>query len=299
MPSVLRTMPGSPLITMQPLPTAMAPYALSSPLAPNGEDNAYGAIAVGNGCIVMSGDPGIVRSTDGINYTLTQMRPSRFAFHGSVAGFNGDVFVIVGQADTWRSADGITWDHAMNTGNAPHWQGVAFGNGHWVALGDGYRKVSEDGLNWHDYTATPDPLPVNALAFGNGVFVAVGGKNNMGRTLTSTDGVNWTEQALTVTSYNTAFAGVAFGNGKFVTNDCCSAFESLDGVTWTKRGAGHQANLAFAGGTFVGAGWRTSAYVYDDDAGAFVTTFSGDQPDTYLDDGGLWPWFTGVGAGEL
>jgi hypothetical protein len=267
-------------------------------IAPNGEDNAYSGIAVGAGAIVMSGDPGIVRSTDGVSYTLTQMRPSRFAFHGSVAAFNGSVFVVVGQADTWRSADGITWDHAMNTGNAGHWQGVAFGNGHWVAVGDGYTKVSEDGLAWHDYTATPDPNPVAALAFGNGVFVAVGGKSNMGRALTSTDGVTWTEQPLVTTSYNTGFAGVAFGNGRFVASDCCSAFESTDGVTWTKRGHGFQGAIAYSSGTFIAAGWRTSAAVYDADAGAFTTTFSGDQPNMFPD-AGLWPWFTAVGAGTF
>ncbi len=223
-------------------------------VAPNGMDNAYGGIAVGNGAIVMSGDPGIVRSTDGITFAVTQQPPSRFSFHGSVAAFANGVFVVIGQADAWRSADGITWDHAMNTGNAGHWQSLAYGNGHWVVFGDGYRKTSEDGLTWHDYTTTPDPDPVAAVSFGNGVFVAVGLKTSMGRVLVSTDTINWTEQPLITTQYSTGFAGIAFGNGHFLTNDCCNAFESTDGVTWTKRGTAHGAGLVFAGGTFVGSG---------------------------------------------
>ena len=71
-------------------------------VAPNGEDNAFGAIAVGNGAAIMSGDPGIYRSTDGVNWSLAQMRPSRFAFHGSAAVYGGGYFVLVGQADAWR-----------------------------------------------------------------------------------------------------------------------------------------------------------------------------------------------------
>jgi hypothetical protein len=267
-------------------------------VAPNGEDNAFSAIAVGAGVIIASGDPGIYRSSDGINWALAQMRPSRFAFHGSAAVYGGGHFVLVGQADAWRSADGVTWDHATNTGNSGHWQSVVYGNGHYVAFGDGYRKTSEDGLTWHDYTSMPDPDPIQAAAFGNGVFVAVGTRMSKGRVSTSTDGVQWTDQPLVTTLYNSGFAGIAFGNGRFVTNDCCNAFESTDGITWTKRGSAHGSGIVFAGGTFVGYGWRTNAYVYNEDAGAFGTTFSGDQPNMFPD-AGLWPWFTGLGAGML
>jgi hypothetical protein len=267
-------------------------------VAPNGEDNAFDAVAIGNGAIVLSGDPGIYRSTDGINWSLAFTRPSRFAFHGSASVFGGGAFVIVAQDAAYKSTDGLTWITAAATGNSGHWQSIAYGNGHWVAFGDGHRKTSEDGLAWHDYTAVADPNPFQAAAYGNGVFVAVGGINNMARVSTSPDGVTWTERAPVATSYNTGFAGIAFGNGKFLTNDCCNAFESADGIAWTKRGAGKGASIVFAGGTFVASGWRTAAYLYSPDAGAFTATFSGDQPNQFPD-AGLWPWFTGVGAGEL
>ena len=48
---------------------------------------------------------------------------------------------------------------------------------------------------------------------------------------------------------------------------------------------------------FVAAGWRTEAYVYDPDAGAFSSTIHGDQPNKY--DAGLAPWFTSIAAGEI
>jgi hypothetical protein len=268
-------------------------------VAPNGEDNSFFGVAVGAGALLVAGDPGVYRSTDGQTWSLALARPSRFAFHGAKVLFAHDVFVMVSGDMAWRSPDGLTWESAADAGASGHWASLAYGNGHWVAFGDGHRKASEDGLTWHDYTATADPDPFEAVAFGNDVFVAVGQKNNAARIATSPDGVTWTEQAPVATSYSTGFGAIAFGDGRFVASDCCNAFESPDGVSWSKRGRGAQSTLAFAGGRFVGAGWRTTAVLYDQDAGAFSTTFSGDQPDQYLTDGGLWPWFTGFGAGMI
>ena len=265
-------------------------------VAPNGLDNAYSGAAIGNGAIVLSGDSGVVRSTDGHTWTAVTL-PVQASLHGSQIVAGAGVFVMVAHADAFVSTDGATWKHAAATGDSGHWQRVAQGGGHWVALGDGHIKASEDGLTWHDYNATADPNPLADVAYGNGVFVAVGTANGMARIKTSKNGVAWQDQAPVTTSYQTGFGGIAFGNGVFVTSDCCNAFESTDGVAWTKRGRGAQAGIVFAGGVFVGAGWRTEAYVYDADAGAFASTLHGDQPSKY--DAGLAPWFTTIAAGEI
>jgi hypothetical protein len=126
----------------------------------------------------------------------------------------------------------------------------------------------------------------------------VGTTNNMARVTTSPNGVDWTEQTPVVTSYDSGFGGIAFGNGTFVASDCCNAFESTDGVAWTKRGTGAQGAIAFAGGTFVAAGWRTEAAMYHADTGDFESTLHGDQPNLF-DNAQLAPWFTALGAGDL
>lgn len=264
-------------------------------IAPNGLDDAFGAVTIANRLIVIAGDPGLWTSTDGINWTPSSITQS---LHGAAMVYGGGYFVLVKSDFSMRSADGLNWTTSMNNGDSGHWQSIAYGNGHYVAFGDGHQKTSEDGLAWHDYTATADPDPFDSVAFGNGVFVAVGKKNNTSRIATSTDGVTFTDQTPVATSYMTGFAGIAFGNGKFVTNDCCNVFESTDGVSWTKRGRGYGAGIVFAAGTFVAAGWRTQAYLYDEDAGAFSNTFGGDQPNDFVD-GGIAPWFTGLGAGEI
>ena len=266
-------------------------------IAPNGLDDAFDCALIEGGIALLSGDPGVLRSTDGTTWT-TVIKAGSTSFHGSQMGSGAGSFVLVTSSDAFKSPDGITWTHATDTGSSGHWQGVVYGGGHWVAIGDGHTKASEDGLTWHDYTATADANPFAAITYGNGVFVAVGARNNMARIATTTDGVTWKEQSPVATLYNSGFGGVAFGGGKFLASDCCSAFESADGATWTKRGSGAQGTIVYGAGSFVAAGWRTSAWIYDGDAGSFVSTFSGDEPNKYQD-GGLAPWFISVAAGEL
>lgn len=272
-------------------------------VAPNGEDNAFSGIAIGKRGIVMSGDPGVFRSTDGLAWTLVQARPSRFAFHGSTMAFADGQFVMLGQDLAWRSLDGITWESQQDTpGASGHWHALAFGNGHWVGLGDGKRKISENGFDWHDPTAFAMGL-FEDVAFGAGRFVAVGKEavdgGFGGWVSTSVDGQNWTHSATLPTPYDTGLSTVGFGNGVFVTSTCCSTLQSVDGITWTQRTTnGSGGELAFAGDRFVTVGWRTEASVLTPDAGNFVKTFTGDRPNPY-DDAGIAPWFTAVGAGEL
>lgn len=268
-------------------------------VAPNGEDNAFSGVAIGKGGIVMSGDPGIYRSTDGVTWTLVQTRPSRFAFHASTAAFADGKFVVLSQDQGWRSPDGITWESKQDTaGSAGHWHALAFGNGHWVGLGDQLRKVSENGLDWHDPTAFVSGLFTD-VAFGNGLFVAVGKEGSDGWVATSTDGLTWTKSATVPTQYATGLASVSFGNGVFLTSTCCSTLTSTDGVTWTPRATnGAGGKIVFSGDRFVSSGWRTEASALLPDAGAFTKSFTGDRPNRY-EDGGIAPWFTALGAGEL
>ncbi len=70
------------------------------------------------------------------------------------------------------------------------------------------------------------------LAYGNGVFVATFGWGAPGTLRRSVDGVTWD----VVESDTPTYADVAFGNGKFVTNNSPTKI-SADGITWTDGGS--------------------------------------------------------------
>jgi hypothetical protein len=52
---------------------------------------------------------------------------------------------------------------------------MAYGNGHWVSVGDGERSAafSTNGINFQSATTAPTGF-YRAVAYGNGFFVAVG-----------------------------------------------------------------------------------------------------------------------------
>ena len=125
------------------------------------------------------------------------------------------------------------------------WQGVAYGNGVYVAVGnDGYTAYSSDGTNW----STPVQVGTNSwysITFANGKFVSVG---NTGYTTTTTDGQTWTTPTQ-ISEVPDRLQQVRYGNGVF----CAASWSnvtaaSADGLTWTKSS---------------NTGYRLGAVVYD------------------------------------
>ena len=132
-----------------------------------------------------------------------------------------------------------------------HWQvkssnttsslnGVTFGNGLFVAVGDnGVIVTSPNGAVWTPrVSGTTDRLP--AIAFGNGRFVATRANRDIPG-LTSPDGINWTP--VTITDSNGAptdtgaFEVIAFGGGRFMaagsTNSTATELmKSADGISF-------------------------------------------------------------------
>jgi hypothetical protein len=145
---------------------------------------------------------------------------------------------------------GTTWT-LRNLGNLL--EGVTYGNGLFVAVGDGGAILtSPDGVTWTPRTSGTDNS-LYGVAHGNGLFVAVGGD---GAILTSPDGVSWTARA---SGTRNLLYGVAYGNGLFVAvGDRGAILTSPDGVTWTQRTSGTSNGLSsvtYGNGTFVAVGW--------------------------------------------
>jgi hypothetical protein len=169
-------------------------------------------------------------------------------------------------------------------------ESVAYGNGTFVAVGDGLTILtSKDGANWinrsseianhfvninfttETYAAGGDeitialsdksfaeaqkpsiPLGLRAVGYGGGVFVAVG---DCGEILTSPNGEHWTSP---ISGISAALNGVAWDNSCFVVvGDGGKILTSPDGMTWTSKNSGTTENLfgvAYGNGLFTAVG---------------------------------------------
>ena len=124
----------------------------------------------------------ISTSIDGINWTQ-QTTPQPMAAHYSIDFGNGRL--VVGTNGTYTtpaygssiigSNDGITWyessHESSQTANLGNVQGVAFGNGTFVAGSSRSMQVTIDGINFFDAYDTGWTADCAGAAYGNGIFV--------------------------------------------------------------------------------------------------------------------------------
>jgi hypothetical protein len=107
------------------------------------------------------------------------------------------------------SPDGTNWV-AQNSMNTNTFNGIAFGNGRFVAVGDGFSLYSTDGTNWFQ-ALSAITNSMFWVAFGGDYFVAVG---ENGAIMTSSDGIHWTSDNSGTTNW---LYGVAYcQNGQFL-----------------------------------------------------------------------------------
>ncbi len=110
---------------------------------------------------------------------------------------------------------------------------VAFGSGHYVAVGNGGTILTtQDSLTWSQQSP-PTNNDLRGIAFGGGSFVAVG----TGGTLwTSPDGASWTAQ---VSGTTNELRAVTYGGGNFVAVGAAGTIlVSSNGTSWTSSFAG-------------------------------------------------------------
>jgi hypothetical protein len=206
-------------------------------------DSGITAVVFGAGVVVAMGEGGVYTSRDGVTWTTPAIPPpsSGGNYHVPAGAFGDGEFVFVTRGDTFRSPDGFAWTKTSDAdGAAGHWQGMAFGNHRFVAIGDGIVKVAEAGKPWHDVQHAEHAV----IAFGGGVFATDGG--------VSSDGVTWKSANtprfgdLSLMYANDQF--YAFGQGGMAT--------SADGVTWTSHNLNVRGGrVAYGQGLFVAAGY--------------------------------------------
>lgn len=119
------------------------------------------------------------------------------------------------------------WTAAANSpfGSNTEINDITFGNGTFVAVGNGLHTFarSSDGINWT--TVTSDAPSGQRIAYGNGTFVTVAYEN---ASYSTDNGQTWTEVALPI-----RVDRIAYGNGIFVAVSLNGVITSTNGITWT------------------------------------------------------------------
>jgi hypothetical protein len=176
-----------------------------------------------------------------------------------------DRYVAVGDYGTILvSPDGTNWAVRSRETNETL-NGVAFGGGRFVVVGESYPDYSPDvlltsgdGLTWTN-GSSGGTNGLRAVAWGNGLFVAVGFQQTASssydaRILTSADGITWAKSSA---EFNIPLNSVTWGDSCFVAVGGTNLLSSPDGVTWTGTPAPTNCTLnavSFANGAFVAVG---------------------------------------------
>jgi hypothetical protein len=153
-------------------------------------------------------------------------------FWNGIAYGNG-VFVMVGNYNQAYSTDnGQTWTPVASP-LLSNWFGVTYGNGVFVMVGQYNQAYSTDNGQTWTHVASPLFGIWNSVAYGNGVFVAVAREK---KAYSTDNGQTWTE----VASPLEYWCGVAYGNGVFVAvgynqySVGLQAYSTDNGQTWTQ-----------------------------------------------------------------
>ena len=170
--------------------------------------------------------------------------------------YKGDQFVAIAGGSTVSvnvatSENGVDWTFGVMNASA-RWKDLDYGNGNYIAVGDGVASISTDGLNWTSAGA-PD-LSYTGIAYGDGVWIAVaeGGDTAIKST---DDGDSWT--TITLPS-GSDWSDITYGKGKFVaiaessSSNTESAYSADGGSTWTESSMpGGAYSVAYGNNRFV------------------------------------------------
>ena len=182
---------------------------------------------------------------------------------------NGTIVGVTSSGHIFYSFDsGETWERNFYAIDANGFNGVCYGNGLFVAVGNNrICYTSPDGVVWTKVVFPTLATTMNlSVTFGNGVFivVAIGAY-----AASSSDGVTWTE----ITTLPTVWGGVnayankiRYGSGKFVVvgDGNKVAYSSDNGISWTLTSIANFGSdgksttiksLVYAGSFFVAGGY--------------------------------------------
>lgn len=210
-------------------------------------------VAYGNGKWVLCTKTGssvmaVLISPDLDTWTTYPLLASATADRALGAAFNetGRLIVVGTQGRIFYTDDYTTF-YALSSGfGTTAINGVARGNGYFVAVGGAKCGRSAGGLAWTQLGALPTVIGYG-IAFGNGVWVAVGYSGWVGRS--TDDGASWT--TVDAGFGTSSVYGVAYADGAWVAVGAAGkiATSADDGATWTQRTSGTAEQLNAVAGT--------------------------------------------------
>jgi hypothetical protein len=139
--------------------------------------------------------------------------------------------------------------------NSSYWNGLAYGNGTFVAVGNGLIQGTQDqGNTWNSFTVSN----VSCITYSQnlGTFVTISNTFTNG-TYTSQDGLNWTQNTNLPSAVPSATTSITYGNGLFVSvlNGVSNVLYSQDGVYWNATTSGTSTQpwtcVAYGNGQFI------------------------------------------------
>jgi len=207
--------------------------------------NLFRGCAFGNSIFVLniSETPGKNwTSPDGLIWTLSNgTMPAVAGINWTTFG-NG-IFVGVSASNTlFRSVNGIDWTSFTLAGQ---WYGVIYGNGIFVACGNG--KIAKSNAAGDSWTAIASPPTGEwrSIAYGNGIYMVSSWETGGGYIATSTDATTWTR----VYTFGYPMTGLIYHDNAWFVGNYVSY---NNGVTWTDTGAVGIACMASGNGKILG-----------------------------------------------
>lgn len=260
-------------------------------------------VAAGLGTAVLISDDA------GMAWSASRIDPAANFFNDAIIAWNQktgtDSLLLLAVANVMFTSDdeGVSWTaHKSDLDSYSSLRRLIWNGSQWVAIEfsgvDGgspyYLSKSTDGQHWtrSGAIATLAGFPaLNDLVWTGSAYI-IGGSNFNSFTgvttpylLRSTDGINWTNHALTGVSDSTFISSVVWSGSKLVAvGNVSNAYTSTDdGATWTRQSMGTTVQkVGWNGSKFVGVGYdsnlQTVAGAYSSD-GAIWTLATTPPPD--------------------
>lgn len=180
-------------------------------------------------------------------YYVTESQATNAGAYSAIVGYSGgSITSLVGNVSILATTENLN--------------GIAYGGGKYVAVGDNGTAVSSSDLVLWTQSATGTTNHLEAVIFDGTRFLAVG---NNGAVLTSDNGASWAVQSSGITNQ---LRSVTYGSGRYVAvGSYGTTLSSTNGTNWYKHTSdfNHFDGVAYGGSLFVAVGengviWRSS-----------------------------------------
>ena len=207
-------------------------------------------------------------STDGQTWQTTPLTYAGADYSGITYGDQG--FLAVSSTGLLLGFIPTFWVNPTRTNNSTklnsrNWSGLAYGNGSFVAVGQGLIQTTQDyGNTWSAFTVN-NILASVTYSSDIGTFLALPSFFGDG-VYTSTDGLTW-NLSQTLPSIPSTQTSLTYGDGKFVAllDGVSNVFYSRDGINWnvTASNVGASWSVAYGNQTFAAVSNCITSYSSD------------------------------------